>query len=558
MVRKRTEKPFAGQITTPPPAPWLSPVEADTPPAAESKVKLQDIHLPPQQPRRYFDPQALTELIASVKQHGILHPLLVRPLTGEKTAGKYELVAGERRYRAATEAGLEEVPVVVRELSDDQAFQLALIENLQRQDLNPVEETEGILHLLAIRLESDVEAVKSLLYRMKNASSKGEKQLKDSEEQFRRNVSPNSETIDETESLSTVSTHLDASVLPTENGETTSESPSNVSTHSEITEETQSRRNVSPNSETTDGTESGSDVSSKSLLNNETESGSDVSSNSEIIDATASGKNISPNSGTTTLKKSRKNVSQDANTSVSSTEKSEPKDEARENIYPDSSITEETESRSNVSQDADTSVFSTEESELKDESRKNVSQDADTSVSLTEESELKDEARQNVSSDSSITEEKESRRNVSPNPDEEKVKKVQKVFESLGMMNWLSFTTKRLPLLNLPLEILTALREGKLEYTKAQALARVKDNALCTQLLDQAIAHNWSLSEIKAQIAANTQPTQPPSAKSPNQIPERLKNITQHISKRKLWEQPAKQKKLETLLSKLEALLGDE
>ncbi|MTJ10761.1 MULTISPECIES: ParB/RepB/Spo0J family partition protein [unclassified Anabaena] len=390
MVRKRTEKPFAGQITTPPPAPWLSPVEADTPPAAESKVKLQDIHLPPQQPRRYFDPQALTELIASVKQHGILHPLLVRPLTGGKTAGKYELVAGERRYRAATEAGLEEVPVVVRELSDDQAFQLALIENLQRQDLNPVEETEGILHLLAIRLESDVEAVKSLLYRMKNASSKGEKQLKDSEEQFRRNVSPNSETTDETESPSHVSTDLSDSVSPTENGETISESASNVSTHSEITEETQSRRNVSPN------------------------------------------------------------------------------------------------------------------------------------------------------------------------PDEEKVKKVQEVFESLGMMNWLSFTTKRLPLLNLPLAILTALREGKLEYTKAQALARVKDNALCTQLLDQAIAHNWSLSEIKAQIAANTQPAQPPSAKSPNQIPERLKNVTQSINKRKLWEQPAKQKKLETLLSKLEALLGDD
>ncbi|AHJ31005.1 ParB/RepB/Spo0J family partition protein [Nodularia spumigena CS-584] len=537
MVRKRTEKPFAGQITTPPPAPWLSPVEADTPPAAESKVKLQDIHLPPQQPRRYFDPQALTELIASVKQHGILHPLLVRPLTGGKTAGKYELVAGERRYRAATEAGLEEVPVVVRELSDDQAFQLALIENLQRQDLNPVEETEGILHLLAIRLESDVEAVKSLLYRMKNASSKGEKPLKDSEEQSRRNVSTHSETTDETESPGHVSTDLSDSVSPTENGETTSESSSNFLTHSEITEETQSRRNVSPNSETTDETESGSDVSPKSLLNNETEPGSDVSPNSEIIDATASGKNISPNSGTTTLKKSRKNVSQDANTSVSLTEETketEPKDEARENISPDSSITEET------------------------ESTKNVSQDADTSVSLTEESQLKDEARENVSSDSGITEEKESRRNVSPNPDEEKVKKVQEVFESLGMMNWLSFTTKRLPLLNLPLEILTALREGKLEYTKAQALARIKDNALCTQLLDQAIAHNWSLNEIKAQIAANTQSAQPPSAKSPNQIPERLKNVTQSINKRKLWEQPAKQKKLETLLSKLEALLGDE
>ncbi|MBK1987645.1 ParB/RepB/Spo0J family partition protein [Sphaerospermopsis aphanizomenoides BCCUSP55] len=497
MVRKRTEKPFAGQITTPPPAPWLSSVEADTPPATESKVKLQDIHLPPQQPRHYFDPQALTELVASVKQHGILQPLLVRPLTG----GKYELVAGERRYRAATEVGLEEVPVVVRELSDDQAFQLALIENLQRQDLNPVEETEGILHLLAIRLESDVEAVKSLLYRMKNASNKGEKPSKDTEEQSRRNVSPNSETTEEIESPSHVPTDLSGSVSPTENGETTPESLSNVSSNLETTEETQSRRNVSPNSEITD----------------ETESGSNVSTHSETTDATASGKNISPNSGTTTLKKSRRTVSQDA----------------------------------------DIAVSSTEESDSKDESRRNVSPNTDTAVSSTEESDSKDESGKNVSPDSGITEEIESRRNVSPNVDEEKAKKVQEVFESLGLMNWLSFTTKRLPLLNLPLEILKALREGKLEYTKAQALARVKDDILRQQLLDQAIAHNWSLSEIKAQIAANTQRTQPPSSKSPNQI-ERLKNITQRINKSKLWEQPAKQKKLETLLSKLEALLGDE
>ena len=160
---KRGEKPFAGKITAPAPA-WLSPLDADTPTAAESRVKLTEIHLPQQQPRRYFDPQALKELIASVKQHGILQPLLVRP----KASGGYELVAGERRYRAAKDAGLTHVPVVVRELTDEAAWQLALIENLQREDLNPVEETEGILQLLALQLAQSVESIPSLLRQLFN------------------------------------------------------------------------------------------------------------------------------------------------------------------------------------------------------------------------------------------------------------------------------------------------------------------------------------------------------------------------------------------------------
>ena len=96
--RKQTDKPFGGQITTPPPAPWLSSPDAESSAATETTIKLSDIVLPQHQPRRYFDPQALKELVSSVKQHGILQPLLVRPLG----SGKYELVAGERRYRAAT------------------------------------------------------------------------------------------------------------------------------------------------------------------------------------------------------------------------------------------------------------------------------------------------------------------------------------------------------------------------------------------------------------------------------------------------------------------------
>jgi ParB family chromosome partitioning protein len=99
----------------------------------------------------------MQELVESVQQHGVLQPLLVR----SRSDDQYELVAGERRYRAAKEVQLAEVPVVIRELSDEEAMQLSLIENLCREDLNPVEETEGILQLLALRLGSDVGACHS-------------------------------------------------------------------------------------------------------------------------------------------------------------------------------------------------------------------------------------------------------------------------------------------------------------------------------------------------------------------------------------------------------------
>ena len=117
-------------------------------------VAIERIHLPLNQPRHYFDPEKLQQLTSSVKEHGIIEPLLVRPLQD----GEYELVAGERRYRAAQEIGLERVPIVVRELTDSKALQLALEENLQREDLNPVEETEGILNLLGLRLDCSPKA----------------------------------------------------------------------------------------------------------------------------------------------------------------------------------------------------------------------------------------------------------------------------------------------------------------------------------------------------------------------------------------------------------------
>lgn len=129
-------------------------------------LPLTAIVLPESQPRRYFDPEKLAQLAASIKAHGILENLLVRPLANGND--KYELVAGERRYQAATAAGLSEVPVTVRKLSNDEAIEIALIENLQREDLNPLEETEGMITLLSVRLNIGTSDVPRLLYQMLN------------------------------------------------------------------------------------------------------------------------------------------------------------------------------------------------------------------------------------------------------------------------------------------------------------------------------------------------------------------------------------------------------
>ncbi len=116
------------------------------------------------QPRNYFNEVAMEELAASIKEHGILQPLLVRPIAGNQ----YELVAGERRYKAAQALGLKVVPVTVREMTDPEVLQYALVENLQREDLNPVEETEGILQLLEMRLQKDRDWIISLLNHIAN------------------------------------------------------------------------------------------------------------------------------------------------------------------------------------------------------------------------------------------------------------------------------------------------------------------------------------------------------------------------------------------------------
>lgn len=281
--------------------------------AVAEMVPLEAICLPQQQPRRYFDPSAMQELVESVRQHGVLQPLLVR----SRSDDKYELVAGERRYRAAKECGLDEVPVVIRSLSDEEAMQLSLIENLCREDLNPVEETEGILQLLALRLGSDVEAVTGLLYRMKNAADKPES----------------------------------------------------------------------------------------------------------------------------------------------------------------------------------------------------------------------------------------SRHNVMPNPESQLI---EEVFTSLGLMTWESFVKNRLPLLNLPDDVLVALRQGKIAYTKAKAIARLKDEAQRKELLEAAIALDLSLSQIQSRLKTYIHSSEPTERK------ERIEATIRRVKQARVWEDGEKWSRLEALLAEIEALVSSE
>lgn len=270
-----------------------------------------------EQPRHYFDPEKLEQLVRSIAQHGILEPLLVRPLP----TNEYELVAGERRYRAALKLGLTKVPVMIRQLSDEEAIQLALIENLQREDLNPIEETEGILQLIAFRLEVPVQVIPTLLYQMKNALEK---------------------------------------------------------------------REVNP------------------------------------------------------------------------------------------------------------------------------------------------------------------KNNVIPNSRADHEQEIQSVFQDLGLMSWLSFTCNRLPLLNLPHEILDAIRCGKIAYTKALVIARIKDEIQRQTLLNRAIEENLSLNRIRACIKAI-------KPKPESQSPEVLVTLLhRRLLKAKLWEDPQRWTQAQALLSKLEALLNQE
>jgi ParB family transcriptional regulator, chromosome partitioning protein len=161
MVTKKRTVPNMRNVSA-----FLTPTESQEHDSTAT-IAISQIKLPSKQPRKFFDPDRMEQMVQSVKEHGILEPVLVRPL-----GDSFELIAGERRYRAAQEAGLKDIPIVIRNLDDRQAIQVALIENLQREDLNPVEETEAILELLAIALDCSTEEVISVLNRANHAKNR--------------------------------------------------------------------------------------------------------------------------------------------------------------------------------------------------------------------------------------------------------------------------------------------------------------------------------------------------------------------------------------------------
>jgi ParB family chromosome partitioning protein len=274
-------------------------------------LPIDSLSLPKFQPRQYFDKDKLVDLTKAIEAHGILEPLLVRKIAEDA----FELVAGGRRYRAAQLVGLEKIPVVVLSLTDEEALEVAILENLQREDLSPLEETEGILRLLETRLKLERKEVVSLLYRMRNQ------------------------------------------VMVT------------------------SRRNVSPNE------------------------------SAQIVESIFSQVGISPK----------------------------------------------------------------------------------------------------------------------------------------------SFVETRLPLLKLPIELLEALRSGQIAYTKAKAIATLKDEAARAEILDMAIANSLSLNQIKERVNA-AKPT-----KEKEGLKSRVDNTYKQLKKSKqLWQDPKKRKKLESLLSQLEKLIESE
>jgi len=141
----------------------LGDLGAVEPTAGVAGVALAELQYNDQQPRKHFDPASLEDLAASIRDKGVLEPIIVR----RKGQG-YEVVAGERRARAARAAGLKEVPALVVELDDREALEIAITENLQREDLNAVEETEAVLGLLELALDSSRGEVVALLQALYN------------------------------------------------------------------------------------------------------------------------------------------------------------------------------------------------------------------------------------------------------------------------------------------------------------------------------------------------------------------------------------------------------
>ena len=125
----------------------LSSLLGDTPEKfSKNKIAIKDINRNKLQPRKYFDKSRLEELTNSIKEQGVIQPIVVRP--DKYSEGKYEIVAGERRWLASQNAGLHEVPVVIIDIDDSKSLEFAIVENVQRQDLNPIEEARGYIRLI--------------------------------------------------------------------------------------------------------------------------------------------------------------------------------------------------------------------------------------------------------------------------------------------------------------------------------------------------------------------------------------------------------------------------
>ena len=159
------------------------------------------------------------------------------------------------------------------------------------------------------------------------------------------------------------------------------------------------------------------------------------------------------------------------------------------------------------------------------------------------------------SSNNVIVKESSEKQSDSPqvNPD---LKIVVEVFDSLGLMTWESFANNRLPLLNLPEDILDALRKGSLEYTKAKAIAQIPKLNERVAFLEQAIAQNWSLSEIKQHISEKKTPASNQKVEA-NDYKERFTVATTKLKKSRVWSDPLKRKQIEKLLTQLEALTSE-
>lgn len=153
MTRRRGDLDRAGLFQS-----ILGDLTVEPASGAGIEVELSQLTFNPDQPRKHFEAKGLEQLAASISQHGVLEPILVR-----RSAAGFELIAGERRSRAAELAGLASIPAIVLDVEPDDALEISIMENLQREDLNAVEETDAVLHLLQLHLKLERDEVISLL-----------------------------------------------------------------------------------------------------------------------------------------------------------------------------------------------------------------------------------------------------------------------------------------------------------------------------------------------------------------------------------------------------------